>query len=664
VPVRWRRIAGLRRVITIAVVVGTALAGWGIAARKGRAEVARVLPTTQSVFVTDIQPLLSTYCLDCHNPDKSKGDLDLTIFKTVGDIKGSEQTFIEIADRIEQFEMPPKKSKQPTAVERAKITAWVTSYVPSQLDCSEGAREKALMHQHGGVMSRRMNRTEYNNTVRDLIGLDLKPADAFPADGSGGEGFDNNGDALFVSSMLLEKYLAAAERIISAGLAADAGADPVAGADPGAAVGHKLLIAMPGPQLTAKEAARAVIANFARRAFRRPVADAEVDRFLALFNLARQRGEPFEKAIKLPLEGVLISPHFLFLVETEPSKQGIYRVNDFVLATRLSYYLWSSMPDEELFSLAAAGRLHGDEVLKQQVWRMMKDPRSKAMTENFATQWLGIGEVGESIRPSRQKFPEYDDELAGLMKQETILFFDAILREDRSLLELLDCDYTFANERLAKLYGIADVKGPEMRRVKVVDRSRGGILGMASILTATSFPLRTSPVLRGKWVMESILGGKVPPPPPEAGTLPKDDAKEKGLTFRQRLEKHRSKPECSSCHQKMDPLGFGLENFDPVGRWRDKSGGEAVDASGEMPNGDKFTGPRELKDVLLKRKDEFLRNFSRKMLGYALGRGLNQYDQCVIADATAALSKSDYHPSALIEQIVLSRAFQYRYAGK
>jgi mono/diheme cytochrome c family protein len=651
---RQRRIAGLRRVITTIVCLTTAAAGFISAAHKGHAAGAPPLPTTQAAFISDIKPLLTAYCIDCHNPDKTKGDLDLTAFKTFADLKGAEQTFIDLSDRVEQFEMPPQKSKQPTAAERLKLTAWVAAAVPSQIDCSDAAREKALMHQRGGVMSRRMNRTEYNNTIRDLIGLDLKPADAFPADGSGGEGFDNNGDALFVSPMLLEKYLAAAEKIINAALAPDAKID----------VRQRILVAMPGPQLTAKDAARNVVANFARRAFRRPVTDPETDRFLSLFNRARQRGEPFETAIKLPLQGILISPHFLFLVETEPQKQGIYRVNDFVLASRLSYYLWSSMPDEELFSLARAGKLHNAEVLKQQTRRMVKDSRSRAMTEDFATQWLGIGEVGESIRPSRQKFPEYDDELAASMKQETILFFDHIFRDDRSLLELLDCDYTFANERLAKLYGIADVKGPEMRRVKVTDPARGGILGMASILTATSFPLRTSPVLRGKWVMESILGGKVPPPPPEAGTLPKDDATVKGLTFRQRLEKHRSKPECASCHQKMDPLGFGLENFDPVGRWRDKSAGESVDASGEMPNGDKFTGPRELKDVLLKRKPEFLRNFSRKMLGYALGRGLSKYDQCVIQDLTAALPDSGYRPSELIEQIVISKPFQYRYAGK
>ena len=609
-------------------------------------------PAVPVNFQADIRPLVAAYCVDCHNSDKQKGDLDLAAFTSPEKAMAEKEAWSLVADRVQSSEMPPPKSKQPTEAERARLLAWIGTFAPTEIDCSDAAREKALTHLRGGVTSRRMNRGEYNNTIRDLIGLDLKPADAFPADGSGGEGFDNNGDALFVSSMLLEKYLAAAEKVIDAALATDAKRD----------VRQRILIAAPGPQVTAKDAARSVIARFARRAFRRPVSDAEVDRLLTLFDRARQRGEPFETAIKLPLQGVLISPHFLFLVETEPEAKGIYRVNDFVLASRLSYFLWSSMPDEELFTLAAANTLHEPGMLKQQVRRMIKDPRSRAMTQNFAIQWLGIEELGESIRPSREAFPEYNDELAGFMKQETILFFDHLFREDRSLLEFLDADYTFANEPLAKLYGIVGVKGNEMRRVKVPDRSRGGILGMASILTATSFPLRTSPVLRGKWVMESILGGKVPPPPPEAGTLPKDDKADNGLTFRQRLEKHRSKPECASCHQKMDPLGFGLENFDPIGRWRDQTGGAPVDARGELPNGDKFSGPRELKDVLLKRKDEFLRNFSRKMLGYALGRGLSKYDQCVVQDATAVLRANDYRPSALIEQIVLSKTFQYRYA--
>ena len=609
--------------------------------------------TTPTInFQAGIKPLLNTYCIDCHNADKQKGDLDLSPFTSTEKAASDKEVWSNVAERLQGNEMPPPKSKQPTDAERVKLMTWIRSFAPTEIDCSDAAREKAMNQVHGGVMSRRMNRAEYNHTVRDLIGLDLNPADAFPADGAGGEGFDNNGDALFISPMLLEKYLAAAEKVLDAALAPNASRE----------VRRKILVAQPGPQVSARDAAKTVIADFAHRAFRRPVTETEVNRLLTLFDRARKRGEPFEAAIKLPLEGVLISPHFLFLVETEHDQHGLCRINDFVLASRLSYFLWSSMPDEELFTLANSNQLHEPEILKQQTRRMIKDPRSRAMTENFAIQWLGIEELGTSVRPSHDRFPDYDDKLAELMKQETILFFDTIFREDRSLLELLDADYTFANDRLAKLYGIPDVTGAELRRVKLPDRSRGGIVGMASILTATSFPLRTSPVLRGKWVMETILGGKVPPPPPEAGILPKDDATVKGLTFRQRLEKHRSKPECASCHQKMDPLGFGLENFDPIGRWRDKAAGEAIDSSGVMPNGDHFSGPTELKNLLLNRKDEFLRNFSRKMLGYALGRGLGKSDQCMVKDAALSLSENGYRPAVLIEQIVLSKVFQYRYA--
>jgi hypothetical protein len=330
----------------------------------------------------------------------------------------------------------------------------------------------------------------------------------------------------------------------------------------------------------------------------------------------------------------------------------------------LSYFLWASLPDAELSSLADSGELKKSDVLQTQVHRMIADKRSRCFAESFATQWLGIDKLGGSSRPDANRFPDFDDALASAMQDEAIEFVAYVFRENHSLLELLDSEYTFVNERLAKHYGISEVAGSEFRRVELRDRNRGGLLGMAGILTSNSYPLRTSPVLRGKWLLAEILGGKVPPPPPDVPSLPADDKPVDGLTLRQRLEQHRSKAECASCHNRLDPLGFGLENFDPVGRWRDEIAGDPVDASGELPGGQKFNGPAELKTVLLNRKQDFLRNLTRKMLSYALGRELNRFDDCVVRDTLKALEAGEFRSSILFEQIVLSYPFRHRYAKK
>jgi hypothetical protein len=300
-------------------------------------------------------------------------------------------------------------------------------------------------------------------------------------------------------------------------------------------------------------------------------------------------------------------------------------------------------------------------VLKQQVRRMLRDPRARALGENFGVQWLGLTGLGGAVRPDLKRFPDCDDDLLRAMREEIVLDVAAVFREDRPILELLDGDATFVNDRLASHYGLSGVTGPEFRRVTLPDRNRGGVLGTAAVLTATSYPLRTSPVLRGKWVLEDLLGSKVPPPPPGAGDLPPDDVNPDKLTLRQRLEKHRTKAECASCHARMDPLGFGLENFDPVGRWRTEQNGAPVDAAGELPSGEKFGSPAELKAVLLKRKNEFARHLTRKLLGYAFGRDLNKFDECVISDSLKALEANDYRAEALVEQVVLSYPFRYRY---
>ncbi len=615
-------------------------------------------------FEKEIRPLLQTYCVSCHNAQKKRGGLDLARFQKGTDVAMAGEVWADVVARVRAHEMPPEGKKQPSIEQRRKFVRWAQSVAKRSDDCKQLASDRTMGFYKGHVMSRRLSRAEYNHSIRDLIGLDLRPADRFPSDGSGGEGFDNNGDALFTSAIHVEKYLDAAESILGTVLQPSAADVARFSSEALTAARARLLIAAPGPDLSPHEAARRIVARFAERAFRRPVEDGEVERLLTVFERARRRGDSFETALKLPLKAVLISPHFLFLIEPEAETDGVHELPDYPLASRLSYFLWASMPDDELLRLAAERKLRDGGFLREQVRRMLRDPRSRGLAENFTSQWLGLGALGETVRPDPQRFPEFDEALADALRQEPVYFFDHLLREGRSLLELLDADYTFANERLARHYGIDGVRGPALRRVPLPDRNRGGVLGMAGVLTVTSFPLRTSPVLRGKWVLEDLLGSRVPPPPPNAGELPKDDRNAQGLSFRKQLELHRSRSECASCHQRMDPLGFGLENFDPIGRFRTEQAGQPIDAVGELPSGEKFNGPRELRAVLLKQKTEFLRNLSRKMLGYALGRQLYRFDECVIDDCLKALEADGYKASVLVERIALSYPFRHRYVKR
>lgn len=427
---------------------------------------------------------------------------------------------------------------------------------------------------------------------------------------------------------------------------------------------HKKIIFAKPKHGEYRDAAEKIMSRFASRAFRRPATDDEVTRLVKLVELARSNGESFERGIQLAVEAVLVSPHFLFRVEEDPKpgedgadKEGGHPINEYELATRLSYFLWSSMPDDELFHDAFKGRLRKN--LRQHVERMLKDARSRALVENFGSQWLEIRRL-PSIAPDPKLFPGFDNELRQAMLEETRLFFQAIVAEDRSVLDFLDADFTFLNERLARHYRIQGVTGPEFRRMKLDDRDRGGLLAQGSVLTVTSNPTRTSPVKRGKWILEELLDMAPPPPPPNAGDL-KDDGKAVATgSLRQRMEQHRANPSCASCHTLMDSLGFALENFDAIGAWRDRDGAFAVDASGTLPDGASFRGPRELKQVLMQKKDDFVRCLAGKMLTYALGRGLEPYDRCAVDGICESLAKADFKFSALIRAIVESDPFQKR----
>jgi hypothetical protein len=585
-------------------------------------------------FAQRVRPVVQKYCVSCHGPDKKKGDLDLSIFQTTNDVLQKPEVWKLAVEKVNAFEMPPKGKPEPSHDDKAFLNRWHERLPKAKLDCAGLATDRNTRFYKGYVMSRRLNRAEIENSLRDLLGLDLKAGRDVPADGAGGEGFDTNGDTLFSSPILVEKLIDAADRVVAEALKS-----------PDAR--RRLGLGAPPAQ---------VLASFARRAWRRPVAAEEVARLLPLAGR--------DPSLKLALTAILASPHFLFLVEPEPEKEGVVPLGPFPLAARLSYFLWSSTPDEALAWRAESGDLAHPESVREEVRRLLRDPRARALGENFALQWLELDPLGEAVKPDPKKFPEFDAALAADMKEEVVHLFHEIVREDRSLLELLDARHTWANERLAKLYGIDGVKGPELRRVELGGGARGGLLGMAAVHAVSSYPFRTSPVLRGKWILESLLGSKVPPPPPDAGSLSEVGPETTAQTLRQRLEKHRLNRDCASCHDRMDPLGFGLENFDVLGRWRTHDNGQPVDVVGTLPSGERFQGAEGLKKVILQRKDEVMRHLARKMLGYALGRALNKHDDCVVDDAMKALKAKDYRASALIETIALSYPFRHRYVKK
>ena len=588
-------------------------------------------------FAKQVRPLLGEYCYGCHG-EKKKGGLDFRIYTDESTTLRDRQIFEKVLAKLQAHEMPPENKPQPSAAECQLITNWVSSCF-FNCDCDHP--------DPGRVTIRRLNRTEYNNTIRELAGVNFDPAEDFPADDSG-YGFDNIGDVLSLSPSLMEKYLSAAEKILSLALA-----------DSTKVAYRRIIICEPGQQ-SAVACARRIVSTFATRAFRRPITEQELERLMTLYNRMTARGENFEAGVRFMLEAVLVSPQFLFRGDVQPdpnNAQASYAVDEYALASRLSYFLWSSMPDEELFTQAKHRGLRRN--LEAQVARMLKDPKSHALVENFAGQWLQLRNL-KIVFPDQKRFPQFNEGLRAAMEKETELFFESICRENRSILDFISADYTFVNEKLAHLYGISGVEGAEFRRVALTGKQRGGLLTQASVLTITSNPTRTSPVKRGKWVLENILGTPPPPPPPNVPEL--KEGKE-ALTgpLRQRMEQHRADPNCATCHARMDPIGFGFENFDAIGAWREREGDFDIEASGKLQTGESFTGPVELKELILNQKrDEFVRCLTEKMLTYALGRGLEYYDKCAVEKITSSLRKENYRFSTLILEIVKSTPFQMR----
>ncbi|MGA9773992.1 MAG: DUF1592 domain-containing protein [Blastocatellia bacterium] len=786
----------------------------------------------QGTFSKTIQPFLATNCYMCHNSSLKSGALNLEAYKTQASMTEDKDRWEKVLHRLRAGEMPPVGGPRPDRGEVEKVCRLIES------ELTRG--DQSAKPDPGRVTARRLNRTEYNNTVRDLLGVDLRPADDFPQDDSG-YGFDNIGDVLSLSPVLMEKYLAAAEKVARAavfgpeqlkptltrertsgrritprliplfdydatglslpnsihathrfpvegeysirallGGVRPPGSEPlrlclwidgqqvkVIDFDPAGVASfaldrqefwgmaqdfrtrvtagdHWIAVSIlhlydglpadykgpnpskrpippppefkPPPYLPAERVAelkrefdarraervpandarigslevggpydqakgpssaslkniytcghldahhtagceRRIVAKLARRAYRRPVTEHEIDQLVSLITMARRQGDSFEEGIVQALEAMLVSPHFLFRIEKGLS-EAAHPITEHELASRLSYFLWSSMPDDELLRCADQGRLKKPEVLAAQVERLLKDPKSRALVESFGGQWLELRKL-ESVKPDRERFPEFEEYLLRSMRRETELFFDNILRQDLSILDFLDGNYTFLNERLAQFYKIAGVTGTEFRKVDLTGTERGGVLTQASVLTVSSYATRTSPVLRGKWILENLLNAPPPPPPPDVPNL--DEARiGQSASMREQLEQHRKNATCASCHARMDPLGFGLENFDATGAWRTQDGKFPVDASGTLPDGRSFKGPQELRAILRADRTAFTEGLTEKLLTYALGRGLERYDKPAVKKIASLVAAENYRFSSLVLEIVRSLPFQMR----
>ena len=724
----------------------------------------------QDEFAHTIRPALTEHCGTCHNPANPKNKIDFLKAAEAKDIESARGVWRNVAAQLRNRTMPPMASKL-TEQDRLNISTWIDQRLKVTA-CSGG-------DQAGPALVRRLNRREYRNSIRDLLGVDLAVHDIFPVDGSGGEGFDTNTETLFLPPMLMERYLEAAQTVLDRSIItppqqrtvlaydmapaiapAPAARRPIVpgeeltatftiyadaeynitismerpvkggvdvglkldGADAGKvhfqrydtkggatrsktirlfrgqhtisvsattesielyhlalaqraqepssekkAVHYRLFGLEPGeapsdPRL----AARRFLKNFASKAYRRPVDPSEIDRFLALYERSAERGDPYEERVKLALKAVLVSPAFLFRIEQGGAAAGTQPLQGHELASRLSYFLWSTMPDEQLGRAALDGKLSDPAGLAAETDRLLDSPRSRAFANAFIGQWLGTQDVGGRVAPTLGEVQHfYTPDVAADMREEPILLFHHVLSSNRSLLDLLNGNYTFLTERLMKFYevNIPGVRGNVFQKAEWPDSRRGGLFGTGAVLALTSHFKQTSPVLRGAWVMETLLGTTVPAPPPDVPPLETPANKELKLSVRQKLVKHREDPACATCHNLMDPIGFGLENFDWLGRWRDTDNGVPVDASGEMPSGEKFNGPVELRQVLLNRKQEFLRNLTAKVLGYALGRPLHDSDQCAVQRIVDAVEKDGYKARTLIREVVLSVPFRNTQGG-
>ena len=597
-------------------------------------------------FKRDIQPLITTYCKSCHGNAKSKGDVNLERYADVRSIQLAAEQWLDVKHMLDENEMPPSTEKiQPSAEERARLSAWINWAV-------DNVDPTLVVKDPGSIVLHRLNKTEFNNTYRDLLGVKYGVADGFPDDNGGDSGFDNSADTLFTPTLFIEKLLAAA----SIGL--------------DQAKLEVLFIKQPAVTDSAKDqriAAKASVEAFMERAWRRPAKPGESERLLKIFDAYIKKKTSWETAMRQTYRQILVSPPFIYRAEeVKLGAREPYEIGQYDMANRLSYFIWSSMPDAELFSLAKEGKLHDPVILEQQVLRMFKDPKGKSFGHRFSGQWLGLNQLRDGGGPDSDKFPAFTEQLRDSMCDEPAEFFNGLISHNRSILDLIDSDYIYVNESLAKIYDIKGVSGNQLRQVPRPDKGRGGVVTMPGVLAATSNPQRTSPVLRGAWVLSHILNAPPPPPPPNVPPLdeemPKETTKEKKEpTLRERLEKHRSDPTCASCHNRIDPLGFGLEGYNVLGEFRARDEhGIKLDTTGSLLTGESFSNAAELKVILMKRKDAFARAMVEKLLAYALGRKIELYDRPTVSELTKNLITDQYRIHGLLIGIVKSYPMNFK----
>lgn len=593
----------------------------------------------RKTFKEQVAPFVENYCIRCHGP-RPKGGINL---KSALRSPGNASSFLhwqKAVANVKVHDMPPEEDvrKVPTDEERRQFAEWVSKV------------KYLAPRDPGPYVIRRLTRVEYGNTLQDLYGVDPSIVNRLPEEVVG-EGYLNS-----ISPLQSELFLEIANEVVAQVVAAEG--------QPPTVFQKRLFGEAPPEGSDFREKARQIARKLARDAFRRPPTDPELNVLVDVFDLARENDLDYQASLGLMLKAVLVSPQFLFIMPArEPeADEEIIRLDDHQLASRLSYLLWSAPPDAELSTLADKGDLHRTEALRAQVKRLLADSRSRALFDSFGAQWLRVNGLERKVFDP-ELFPDVTPELLEAMMGEARLFFESIVRENQRVVRFVDSDYTFLNETLAGLYDLGEsVQGSEMRRVSLKNPNRGGILSMPATLASTSFPSRTSPVIRGVWVLEQVLGERVPPPPPDVPEL--EDLKGEdfeGLTLRQLTELHQSEPTCANCHRVLDPIGFGLENFDALGRWREKdSAGVAIDSVGQLPDGKEFSTPAELKKLLAAREADLARNLTERLMAHALGRPLEGYDEIVIDQLMDRIAKDGYRVQTIVEEVITSYLFTHR----
>ncbi len=607
--------------------------------------------------------MLHKHCASCHNEVDKKAGINLEDFYFAVSVVRRGELFKEVTDVVRNGSMPPSGAPPMSQADKDTLIVGI-----------ERILSRALAHADPGLsVMRRLSHREYQYTIYDLLGVEFETVHYFPSEGSGGEGFDNQSGTLFISPLMMERYYNATDSILRQIRSDKTLWQRLVPTNYKVGISRRFInnilsfinpqreFFWEAPELEAKK----IIVPFATKAYRRFISKGEEDQLIDLFNqvyfASWKEKDAFSNAITAVFKRVMMSPNFLYRIEVNLHSDTPYPINNFELATRLSYLLWSSMPDERLLQVAYREDLHNPSILKREVLRMMDDDKFRRFSSSFAPQWLGVEEMLYAPLTDQVLFPELTLGLRKAMHEEVVGYFHEVFTKKRNLLHLLDSDYAWLNEDLANHYGIEDVEGPEFRTVSITDRNRGGILGMGAVLTATSLPVRTSPVLRGQWVLEQVLGDPAPPPPADVPAL--EEAKTKNgnhLDLRSLLESHRDDPACLGCHQKMDPIGFGLENFDAIGRWRDSYDTIPINTESAMADGRTFKDPEELKGILMEDKAKFAKNFSRKMLSYAIGRRVEFIDSPSLDRLTNELINNNFDSQTFMLELVSSYPFLHR----